>query len=390
MKLNLTTCLCAFALGTTSLFAAPIPSVLVSSNSLSVPVTRALSATSKVTFGGKAATWHQVGTTNVVVDLPANLPSGVYTLVLPGRSIAISIGTSGPAGATGAQGPQGDQGIQGPQGDQGAQGLQGIQGLQGLQGLQGVQGVQGDQGPQGLPGINGTNGLDGLNGTNGLDGLNGTNGLDGVNGTNGLNGIDGVNGTNGLNGLDGLNGTNGLNGINGTNGLAGINGTNGLNGINGTNGLNGQNGSLTVNSFIYAFGTGATSVTANSTIVFSSYGVNTGGGDSWSTNGSAFVIPTNGIYQIRFSLNAAKSTHTFALDIIDSPNSLVSGGVDQGYFQYDSTGGSSTTTLTGETLVNCSAGDVISLKNVGGFTFTYGNGMPTNAPAATLSILQIH
>jgi len=40
--------------------------------------------------------------------------------------------------------------------------------------------------------------------------------------------------------------------------------------------------------------------------------LNTGGGDSWSTNGTAFIIPTNGIYQIRFSLNTAKSTHTFA------------------------------------------------------------------------------
>jgi len=395
MKINLTTCLLALTLGTTPLLAAPIASVLVSSNSLNVPMTGALASTAKVTFGGKVTTWHQLGKTNVIVDLPANLPGGMYSLVLPGHTAyPVSIGTQqGPAGPAGAQGSQGDQGIQGPQGDQGIQGSAGDTGSQGLPGSQGVQGPQGDQGPQGLTGNTGANGIDGINGTNGVDGLNGTNGLDG---TNGLNGVDGLNGTNGLNGVDGtngingLNGTNGLNGVDGTNGINGLNGTNGLNGINGTNGVNGQNGSLTVNSFIYAYDTGTASVANNSLIGFSSYGANTGGGDSWSANGSAFVIPSNGVYQIQFSLNAAKSTHTFALDITDSPNSLVQAGVDAGYFQYESTGGSSTAKLNGEVLVNCSAGDIISLKNVGGFTFTYGNGVPTNAPSATLSILQIH
>lgn len=370
MKIRTITCLLVLTLGTTAAFAAALPSVLVSSNSLTVPVTKPLTTKSKITFGGKAVTWHQADLTNVVVDLPANLPIGVYNLMIPGRSaMAISIGTSGPAGPQGAQGPQGDQGIQGAQGEQGPQGLQGIQGLQGLQGLQGV---QGEQGPQGLPGQNGTNGLDGLNGTNGLDGANGT---------NGLNGLDGSNGTNGLNGLDGLNGTNGLNGINGTNGL---------NGLNGTNGLNGQNGSLTVNSFIYAYDTGVHTIANNSPLVFTSYGVNTGGGDSWSVNGSAFTIPTNGIYQIRFAISGAKGSHDFALDIIDSPNSLVAGGVDQGYFVFNSTSGNATTVLNGQVLVNCLAGDVITVKNVTGFSFTYGNNLPTNAPSATISILQIH
>jgi len=358
MKIRTITSLLALTLGTTVALAAPLPSVLVSSNSLTVPVNKTLSTKSKIAFGGKAVTWHQADLTNVIVDLPANLPSGVYNLVVPGRSaLAISIGTSGPAGPAGAQGPQGDPGLQGPQGDQG------LQGIQGLQGLPGAQGPQGEQGPQGLPGQNGTNGLDGLNGTNGLDG---------VNGTNGINGIDGLNGTNGLNGLDGLNGTNGLNGI------------------NGTNGLNGQNGSLTVNGFIYAYQTGLQTIAAASPIVFANYGVNTGGGDSWSANGTSFIIPSNGVYQIRFALSGAKSSHAFALDLVNTPNSFVQGGVDLGYFQFDSTGGSASTTLSGQTLVNCSAGDVISLNNVSGFSFTYGNSMPTNVPSATLSILQIH
>ncbi|HTL71880.1 MAG TPA: hypothetical protein VL863_01160 [bacterium] len=331
MKIRTITSLLALTLGTTVALAAPLPSVLVSSNSLTIPVNKTLSTKSKITFGGKAVTWHQADLTNVIVDLPANLPSGVYNLVVPGRSaLAISIGTSGPAGPAGAQGPQGDPGLQGPQGDQG------LQGIQGLQGLPGAQGPQGEQGPQGLPGQNGTNGLDGLNGTNGLDGVNGTNG------------------------------------------------------INGTNGLNGQNGSLTVNGFIYAYQTGLQTIAAASPIVFANYGVNTGGGDSWSANGTSFIIPSNGVYQIRFALSGAKSSHAFALDLVNTPNSFVQGGVDLGYFQFDSTGGSASTTLSGQTLVNCSAGDVISLNNVSGFSFTYGNSMPTNVPSATLSILQIH
>jgi len=331
MKIRTITSLLALTLGTTVALAAPLPSVLVSSNSLTIPVNKTLSTKSKIIFGGKAVNWHQTDLTNVIVDLPANLPSGVYNLVVPGRSaLAISIGTSGPAGPAGAQGPQGDPGLQGPQGDQG------LQGIQGLQGLPGAQGPQGEQGPQGLPGQNGTNGLDGLNGTNGLDGVNGTNG------------------------------------------------------INGTNGLNGQNGSLTVNGFIYAYQTGLQTIAAASPIVFANYGVNTGGGDSWSANGTSFIIPSNGVYQIRFALSGAKSSHAFALDLVNTPNSFVQGGVDLGYFQFDSTGGSASTTLSGQTLVNCSAGDVISLNNVSGFSFTYGNSMPTNVPSATLSILQIH
>jgi hypothetical protein len=77
------------------------------------------------------------------------------------------------------------------------------------------------------------------------------------------------------------------------------------------------------------------------------------------------------------------------LDIVDSPNSLAQGGVDLGYFQFSSTGGSSTSVLTGQTLVNCATGDLITLKNSGNFSFTYGNGLPTNAPAATLTILRV-
>ena len=77
-------------------------------------------------------------------------------------------------------------------------------------------------------------------------------------------------------------------------------------------------------------------------------------------------------------------------DVVGRVHDAVQAGVDQGYFQFDSTGGSSTTTLSGQTLVNCSVGDAISLNNVSGFSFTYGNNMPTNVPSATLTILQIH
>jgi hypothetical protein len=65
-------------------------------------------------------------------------------------------GPTGSTGATGSQGPQGLQGLPGPKGDQGLQGLPGPKGDQGLQGIQGIQGLQGTAGTNGTNGSNGT------------------------------------------------------------------------------------------------------------------------------------------------------------------------------------------------------------------------------------------
>jgi hypothetical protein len=179
--------------------------------------------------------------------------------------------------------------------------------------------------------------------------------------------------------------------LQGETGAQGPAGPQGLQGPAGPQGPQGIPGTNLVSSFIYAYNSGSQSINNNGSMVFTSYGANTGGGDSWSTNGSAFTIPATGVYQINFSINGARSSHAFAMGVTDSSNTLVqSDGVDLGYFTFNATGGSSTTTLSGQVIANCFAGDVVSLKNLGGYTFSYGNGLPTNAPSATLSILQIH
>jgi hypothetical protein len=156
------------ALAGTPLMAAPaMPTctVQVCSNTISIAYSGVYPKDARVMLGGEALAWHQLGKSNIVATLPANLPGGSYSLVLRGQApMNLTIGVQGPKGDTGAQGlpgPAGPQGIQGPQGETGAQGI---------------------QGESGAPGANGTNGSDGINGTNGVDGINGTNGVNGVDG----------------------------------------------------------------------------------------------------------------------------------------------------------------------------------------------------------------
>jgi hypothetical protein len=409
---------------------------VISSNTISVPATIIYSTKTKVTLGNRVVTWHQDASTNIVVDLPQNLPAGSYLLNVGGRStIAVSIGTGGPAGPQGIPGANGTNGLAGvtgpqgpagPAGPQGPMGQIGSQGPVGPQGSVGPAGAAGPQGPQGVPGTNGLNGVTGPQGPIGLTGPAGPKGLQGVPGTNGLNGAagpqgpigpagpvgpmgpQGVPGTNGLigatgpqgvagpagpvgptgaKGPQGVPGTNGLNGATGPQGPAGPIGPAGPQGLVGPQGIPGTN---LVTTLIYAYATGKQTVAVNGQLMFAYYGANTGG-SSWSSTGSTFNIPSTGVYEVDFSVNGAQSNPNFVLNLADATHSLVQpiSGANLGYFQFNATGSKSTTTLSGHVVVNCFAGDVISLNNAGSASFSYGNGLPTNAPTATLSILRV-
>ena len=323
----------------------PVDGVLVSSNSLTIPHKGFYNPKNKVTLGGISLSWYQLGKSNLVATLPSGLPAGTYTLDVRGeRGIDLALGVQGPQGIQGIQGVAGPQGETGPQGDVGPQGETGPQGVVGLDG---PQGAVGPVGPQGIPG------------------------------TPGLNGVDGIPGTPGLNGVDGINGTNGVDGINGTNGVDGINGTNGV----------------LVSNFIHSYAVGAQEVLANFSIQFSKSVVNSGDSTIWSKDGINFIIPATGIYEIKFMINADgndlgdSAPANIAVDITDATTPFVTtDGVDQGYFQF---GGTQTGSLSGQIIEHCTAGDSISIKNVSAGAFSIGSFVPTNAPSATISILQI-
>ena len=118
-------------------------------------------------------------------------------------------------------------------------------------------------------------------------------------------------------------------------------------------------------------------------------------GDStiWSADGISFIIPATGIYEIKFMINADgrdlgdPAPANIGVDIVDATTPFVTAdGVDQGYFQF---GGTQTGSLSGQIIEHCTAGDSISIKNVSTGAFSIGSFVPTNAPSATISILQI-
>ncbi|MFJ8237869.1 collagen-like protein, partial [Ureibacillus sp. NPDC094379] len=97
-------------------------------------------------------------------------------------------GPQGETGQTGPQGPQGQQGETGPQGPQGETGQTGPQGPQGQQGETGPQGPQGETGPQGPQGQQGETGPQGPQGQQGETGPQGPQGQQGETGPQGPQG----------------------------------------------------------------------------------------------------------------------------------------------------------------------------------------------------------
>jgi len=197
--------------------------------------------------------------TEIVVDLPTNVPGDYRVIVKRGRSrwsddddddddddgarasdaYDLTLGAVDPQGEQGEQGPQGKQGDQGPQGkigDQGPQGKIGDQGPQGKIGPQGEQGKIGDQGPQGKIGPQGPQGKQGDQGPQGKIGPQGPQGKQGDQGPQGKQGETGGTGPQGKLGPQGPQGKAGPQGVQGKIGPQGPQGKQGDRGPRGYQG----------------------------------------------------------------------------------------------------------------------------------------------------------
>src|SRR4030067_3045035 len=91
----------------------------------------------KVLLGGTALYVQSWSQQEIIAQLPVDVTSGTYLLIVYTGKILPSTEMSVTIGAQGVEGPPGPEGPEGPQGPQGEQGPQGIQGPQGLQGPQG-------------------------------------------------------------------------------------------------------------------------------------------------------------------------------------------------------------------------------------------------------------
>ncbi len=137
--------------------------------------------------------------------------------------------------------------------------------------------------------------------------------------------------------------------------------------------------SLTKN-FAAAYSFGSQTVNAYSPVSFSNFI-----GD-WTNNGTTFMIPATGVYQISFAINLAGFQMNGETDIqITGINNATTNGL--GYFSFFGDYYGRLGTLSGQTIVQCAQGDLISIKGLE--SFTYGIYVQTNIPSATLSIIQI-
>ena len=235
----------SFAISTT-------PSAIISSNSISVPVTNGVMPSQNLVRSDMSLpvgigysflihdnqTLAQIASGTVYFNTPTyDIAGFVAANVKTAPPLSYVMGPQGPSGPAGPQGLQGAAStIPGPVGPQGPQGLVGPQGLQGLastipgpigpQGPQGIQGaastIAGPQGPKGDTGATGATGAVGQPGATGAAGNTGAVGPQGVAGPVGQTGPQGATGNTGNVGPAGPSGAVGSTGPQGAQGVAGI------------------------------------------------------------------------------------------------------------------------------------------------------------------------
>jgi len=149
--------------------AAQILNVTVTSNNTVLTISGSGFGTALpgVSFGGTALSVTSHNNTHIVAHLPNGIGAGSYLVVVSASNLGatlafdVTIGTSGGTGATGATGAQGPTGPTGATGAAGATGTTGAQGLPGATGPKGDVGAGGPTGPQGLTGATGATGAAG-------------------------------------------------------------------------------------------------------------------------------------------------------------------------------------------------------------------------------------
>jgi hypothetical protein len=171
-------------------------------------------ATPYVQLGTVALTVASSTPTEIVADVPADMDSGEFLLLVERRPLVMKDGVPTPkaprknvrsanvgvfaltlAGTAGPAGPEGPEGPQGPAGAAGPAGVDGATGPAGPAGPAGADGATGPAGPAGATGPAGPAGLAGADGATGPAGPAGLAGADGATGPAGPQGPAGTNGT---------------------------------------------------------------------------------------------------------------------------------------------------------------------------------------------------
>ena len=373
MKKHIILGLFSLALTATTALCGTISTVLVSTNQLVIPYSGAYAANRLVKLGNYTLPWTQAGkSSNIVATLPANIPAGTYALALQGSTtVSVEIGSVTAAAALNARVD--------------AETARAGNAEAGLTNGINAEVTRAIAAETGL-----TNGINAetsraMNAEADLAStINATSNNIAANFADNLNSI-----SNGVVAGIANNFNTASNNI--AAGLASY--------FNATS--NGIVTSLTKN-FMTAYSFGSHLVNAHTSVTFSSFI-----GD-WSTNGTSFKIPATGVYQINFAISSCSSStgdpyvlrSVTAIQITDSNDANTNG---LGYFSFGNNYVS--LTLSGQTIVQCTQGDLVSIDNVSfdGYipitqfsgVFSYGvinppyYNQPTNVPSATLSIIQI-
>ncbi|BDC34760.1 hypothetical protein Noda2021_07180 [Candidatus Dependentiae bacterium Noda2021] len=290
--------------------------------------------------------------------------------ICPDPNIRVSCGTVGAAGETGATGPSGVTGFTGFTGPQGAIGSLGGAGDTGATGPTSDTGLTGLTGPQGAAGAQGAAGTTGFTGPTGFTGFTGALGAVGLPGNTGNTGATGV---------TGFTGPQGARGAIGNAGAAGNTGPTGVTGITGFTGNSGAAGFGAGDAaFLYAYFSGATSVTGGTVALVGSASVpftNTVAVNNLLTPASTDIqVVTTGIYEVLFTVSTSSGTVSsaslFSVALngsLTTPNSLYSSGT------------ATPSKNTGRVVIAATAGDIISVRCANGV----GNSVVVNTTGLT-------
>ena len=354
MKRNLTFGLFFLVLAASSAFAATVVnSVLVTTNQLIIPYTGLYATNRPVKLGNYTLLWQQAGKgSNIVATLPANIPTGTYALTLQGATaVDVEIGS-----VTGVAALNARVDAETTRAGNAEAGLTNAINAEVIRATAAEAGLSNNINAEITRATGAETGL--------AKSINATSNNIVANFTGNINSI-----------------SNGL--------IAGV--ASSFNAASNSivtalaSNVNATSNSIVANltkNFTTAYAFGPLTLNPYSSVSFSSFIGN------WTTNGTDFKIPANGVYQISFAINPVTSSGATRLDIeINVSNNTGTNGV--GYFT-----GPLPFSLSGQITIQCYQGDQISIYNAIGNQITCRNAgswidVATNVPCATLSIIQI-
>ncbi len=318
----------------------------------------------RLTYAGPGTSWSVADSVQLTLKMNSPVESGISILVLKspadgrfGAEWKVLQANVVPAvsealeGLVGPQGPAGPAGLSGPQGPVGPQGTQGLTGPAGPRGDQGFSGSTGPIGPTGATGPAGAAGAAGPAGATGPAGPIGPAGAAGPAGATGPAGPQGIQGLQGIPGAAGTPGTPGATGPTGPQGPAGASG-----------------GGLSSYGSIYQLATiGSATVVGGSDIGFSNNGPLVG--IIHTAGSSSTIVLTAGAYEVAYSVS-------FTSGVGSAIAVAVNGYVDAGTVVPVLT---ATGLISGRTILQLAAGDVITIRNNSAVAMTLALGPSAGA-----------